>query len=83
MALVMGDRSNHAADQTRSRLAAHARGGVNSRADAWAHPGGQRRKMCQCECGGPGASGAWPAGVLGQGLACVRITQIAKWNAKG
>ena len=36
-----------------------ARGGVSSRPDAWAHPGGHRWKMC--------SGAAWPAGVLGQG----------------
>ena len=47
-----------------------ARGGVSSRPDALAHPGGHRRKMC--------GGAAWPAGVLGQGWACGRITQVRK-----
>ena len=52
-----------------------ARGGVSSRPDAWAHPGGHRRKMC--------GGAAWPAGVLGQGWACGRITQDRKMQREG
>ena len=53
-----------------------ARGGVSSRPDAWTHLGGRRRKMC--------GGAAWPAGVLGRGWACGRITLDRKMQrAKG
>ena len=54
-----------------------ARGGVSSRPDAWARPGGpgHLRKMC--------GGAAWPAGALGQGRACGRIAQDRKMQREG
>ena len=51
-------------------------GGVSSRPDGWAHPGGRWRKMC-CGAAGAGAGAAWPAGRAGGSH------RIAKCNAKG
>ena len=54
-----------------------ARGGASSSPYARAHPGGHRRNMARVwRVMGGGA--AWPAGVLGQGWACGRITQDRK-----
>ena len=59
-----------------------ARGGVSSRPDAWAHPGGHRRNKARVRRVMDGGA-AWPAGVLGQGWECGRSHKIAKCNAKG